>query len=101
MGQLLLTNSQQMFAITGDHVYFNRCPLQIFAVYFDPIWKPDAVVVEPKVAGSLNDDYVFSVKRRCLRRTRSSVESSILIWGSQVAINNPNVLSPFFISYGF
>jgi len=44
-----------MFAITGDHMYFiTDVSFQIFAVYFDPIWKPGAVaVVESKVVGSL------------------------------------------------
>ena len=37
-----------MCAITGDHVYFiTEASLQIcICILFDPIWKPDAVVVE-------------------------------------------------------
>ena len=47
MGQLFANKWQQMCAITGDHVYFiTDVSLQICAVYFDPIWKPDALVVE-------------------------------------------------------
>ena len=44
-GSTFVNKWQQMCAITGDHVYFfTDVSLQIVAVYFDPIWKPDAVV---------------------------------------------------------
>ena len=48
MGQLFANKWQQMCAITGDHVYFiTEASLQIcICIVFDPIWKPDAVVVE-------------------------------------------------------
>ena len=54
-----------MCAITGDHVYFiTDVSLQIFAVYFDPIWKPGAVAVESKAVGSLSIMMIMSFQSK-------------------------------------
>jgi len=53
MGQLLPTNGDKCLPLQEIMCTLTDVSLQIFAVYFDPIWKPDAVVVESKVVGSL------------------------------------------------